>query len=84
MPCNIEKTKRISYYIDILFHIFASLHNIFYVLECMRLKKRRRVCYSAKKLRCSRGETTVLLHHSKEDEHPDQTFRLVSKNTGTV
>lgn len=37
-----------------------------------------------KKLRCSRGETTVLLHHSKEDEHPDQTFRLVSKNTGTV
>ena len=41
MPCNIEKTKRISYYIDILFHIFASLHNIFYVLECMRLKKRR-------------------------------------------
>lgn len=47
MPCNIEKTKRISYYIDILFHIFASLHNIFYVLECMRLKKRRRVCYSA-------------------------------------
>jgi hypothetical protein len=38
MPCNIEKTKRISYYIDILFHIFASLHNIFYVLECMRLK----------------------------------------------
>lgn len=50
MPCNIEKTKRISYYIDILFHIFASLHNIFYVLECMRLKKRRRVCYSAKKI----------------------------------
>ena len=47
MPCNIEKTKRISYYIDILFHIFVSLHNIFYVLECMRLKKRRRVCYSA-------------------------------------
>ena len=39
MPCNIEKTKRISYYIDILFHIFASLHNIFYVLECMRLQK---------------------------------------------
>lgn len=50
MPCNIEKTKRISYYIDILFHIFASLHNIFYVLECMRLKKRRRVCYSADKI----------------------------------
>lgn len=48
------------------------------------MKKCRRVAYSVKKLRCSRGETTVLLHHSKEDEHPDQTFRLVSKNTGTV
>ena len=64
---------------------FTSLHNFFYVLECMRLQKNvAEYATLRKKLRCSRGETTVLHHHSKEDEHSDQTYRLVSKNAGTV
>ena len=39
MPCNIEKTKRISYYIDILFHIFASLHNNFLCARMYAIQK---------------------------------------------
>ena len=85
MPCNIEKTKRISYYIDILFHIFASLHNIFYVLECMRLQKDvAEYATLRQRPRCSIGETAVLLHHSQKNEYSDQTCRLACRDTETV